>query len=226
MDFKRARSEEQRELRRRDILATAASMLGEMSVADLSLNELSRRVGLAKSNVLRYFETREAILLELLDAELHDWAFELDAALAPTSDDVRDRVVRVADALAQSFAARPVMCDLLSAQTAVLERNISTEVALRHKYAILAEVSVVVDAVVRTLPELGPEQVYQAIAYVLLMTAGSWPQSAPSPALQAAYETDPKVAATQMDFTGVVRDLADLTITGMLARNGVLGQPA
>ena len=30
-----------------------------MPVAELSLNELSRRVGLAKSNVLRYFESRE-----------------------------------------------------------------------------------------------------------------------------------------------------------------------
>ncbi|MEU6392218.1 hypothetical protein [Streptomyces sp. NPDC046939] len=34
-----------------------------MPVAKVSLNGLSRRVGLAKSNVLRYFESREAILL-------------------------------------------------------------------------------------------------------------------------------------------------------------------
>lgn len=226
MDFKRARSEEQREQRRRAILDTTASMLGEMPVADLSLNELSRRVELAKSNVLRYFESRESILLELLDAELHDWALELDGALASAPAPVRDRAARVADVMARSFATRPVMCDLISAQSAVLERNISTGSALRHKHAIRTEVSVVVDAVVRVLPELGTEQAYQAIAYALLMTAGSWPQSAPSPALQAAYEADPEVAATQMDFTGVVRDLTDLTITGMLVRNGALAPSA
>ena len=67
--FQRARNEEQREIRRRAILDTAAAMLDEMSVAEVSLNELSRRVGLAKSNVLRYFESREAVLLDLLDAE-------------------------------------------------------------------------------------------------------------------------------------------------------------
>jgi AcrR family transcriptional regulator len=43
-------------------------MLTEMPVAQITLNELSRRVGLAKSNVLRYFESREAVLLELLDS--------------------------------------------------------------------------------------------------------------------------------------------------------------
>ena len=51
--FQRARNEEQREIRRRAILETAAAMLDEMPVAEVSLNELSRRVGLAKSNVLR-----------------------------------------------------------------------------------------------------------------------------------------------------------------------------
>lgn len=74
MEFQRARNDEQRDQRRRLILETAAGMLAEMPVADLSLNELSRQVGLAKSNVLRYFETREAILLELLSAELRIWA--------------------------------------------------------------------------------------------------------------------------------------------------------
>ena len=51
-------------------------MLEEMPVAEVSLNELSRRVGLAKSNVLRYFESREAVLLELLLDFLGSWLAE------------------------------------------------------------------------------------------------------------------------------------------------------
>src|ERR1043165_5526334 len=80
--FQRARSEEQRAARSRAILDTAAAMLDEMPVADVSLNELSRRVGLAKSNVLRYFESREAVLLELLDVFLESWLAELADELA------------------------------------------------------------------------------------------------------------------------------------------------
>ncbi len=55
-------------------------MLTEMPVAKLSLNELSRRVALAKANVLRYFESREAVLLDLLDAEIRDWIAELETS--------------------------------------------------------------------------------------------------------------------------------------------------
>src|SRR5271167_4573599 len=84
--FQRARSEQQREARRHAILAAAAAMLAEMPVADVTLNELSRRAGLAKSNVLRYFETREAVLLELLDSAWQDWLVQLDADLAEAVD--------------------------------------------------------------------------------------------------------------------------------------------
>ena len=84
--FQRARSEEQRELRRRAILDAAAAMLAEMPVAQVTLNELSRRAGLAKSNVLRYFESREAVLLELLDSAWQDWLAQLEKDLEAAVD--------------------------------------------------------------------------------------------------------------------------------------------
>jgi AcrR family transcriptional regulator len=61
--FQRARSAEQREERRRAILDTAATMLTEMPVTEMSLNELSRRVRLAKSNVLLVADRPAAVLL-------------------------------------------------------------------------------------------------------------------------------------------------------------------
>lgn len=214
--FQRARSEEQRAQRRATILAAASDMLRRMPVASVSLNELSRRVGLAKSNVLRYFESREAILLDLLDAELHDWATKLERTLTDADAGLDDRVARLARSIAKALSARPIMCDLISAQTAVLERNISTEVALRHKHHIAREVAIITGAITRVVPELDESQAYQIVAHTLLMTAGAWPQSQPSPALQAAYDSDPAVAATQMDFTDVVADTIKLTATGLL----------
>jgi len=126
--FQRARSEEQREIRRRAILDTAAAMLDEMPVAEVSLNELSRRVGLAKSNVLRYFESREAVLLELLDRFLGSWLAELADALgagieAHAAPEVR--AGQLAEILSQSLAGRVVLCDLFGAQGGVLEPTVS-----------------------------------------------------------------------------------------------------
>src|SRR5215471_3927516 len=102
--FQRARSDEQRAIRRQTILDTATAMLEEMPVAELSLNELSRRVGLAKSNVLRYF-----------DSLTHEWLDRLSTAL-PAAVNPRAGFERRAEQLAgiftRSLAERPVLCDL------------------------------------------------------------------------------------------------------------------
>src|SRR3954468_8351820 len=83
--FQRARRPEQIAARRAAILSAAADMLSERRVADISLRELAERVGLAKSNVLRYFDSREAIFLEVLDRTWNAWldGLALDPRPAP-----------------------------------------------------------------------------------------------------------------------------------------------
>src|SRR4051794_27333601 len=154
--FQRARSDEQRALRSQAILETAAAMLEEMPVADVSLNELSRRVGLAKSNVLRYFESREAVLLELLTNRLHEWLTHLAAEL-PTAVRRRAGFPRRAEELSTAIAAslieRPVLCDLMGAQAGVLEHNVSPEAIVRSKLATLADAEAFAQLVRVALPE-------------------------------------------------------------------------
>src|SRR5260221_3040778 len=108
--YQRARTEQQRTERRQSILHTAAAMLDEMPVSAMSLNELSRRVGLAKSNVLRYFESREAVLLDLLahaaGAFLAEIADALPANVDPSAPKAR-RVQAVAGVSTTSFAGHP-----------------------------------------------------------------------------------------------------------------------
>jgi AcrR family transcriptional regulator len=217
--FQRARSEEQREARRQAILAAAAAMLTEMPVADVTLNELSRRSGLAKSNVLRYFESREAVLLELLDAAWRDWLGQLDDDLpgaAGAGPDGRGRAL--AAAVAASLAARPMLCDLLSAQAAVLERNVSPQVAAQYKRASIAGIDALGRLVLRCLPELGEPDAGRLAGGTVLMTAALWPHTHPSAAMLAAYEADPELAALRLDFAATLSEVLEVLVAGLLAR--------
>jgi AcrR family transcriptional regulator len=218
VEFRRARTDEQRSQRRRHILDVTAAMLTEMPVAKLSLNELSRRVGLAKANVLRYFESREAILLDLLISEGQDWVAELERTVPPGDGTPRERGDRLAHALATSLARRPVLCDLMSNQAAVLEHNISAEVAIQHKYAALQNMQPLFRLIQQHLPELGMEGASRLVETTLLTATAVWPYSRPSPALKAAYDSDPALAALCMDFTDQVRRTAEVTTSGLLAR--------
>ncbi|WP_198171292.1 TetR/AcrR family transcriptional regulator [Actinoplanes awajinensis] len=226
MDFKRAHTEEQRSERRRQILDATAVMLTEMPVAKLSLNELSRRVGLAKSNVLRYFESREAILLELLDAESREWLAELDQVLPPVAaasgiagfGSPRERGDRLAAVIAETVSRRPVLCDLWSAQATVLEHNVSAAVALEYKRATGRALVLQVGLIRRCVPELGPHDATRLVATIVLTIAAAWPACQPSEALRAAYAADPEVAAMQVDFTDLLRQTIAVSVSGLLVR--------
>jgi AcrR family transcriptional regulator len=219
MTFQRARSAEQREERRRTILDTALAMLGEMPVAEVSLNELSRRVGLAKSNVLRYFESREAVLLELLEQALRSWLAEVADELAAGVDPdrpARDRGDRFAAVVARSLARRTVLCDLISAQAGVLEHNVSVEVVVRHKRSALASLDVMVELLRRHVPEVGDEAKPVCIL-AMIMAGGLWTHARPSASALAAYEADPVVADLRLDMaTSLEHGLATL-IAGAVA---------
>ncbi|MEV6240692.1 TetR family transcriptional regulator [Lentzea sp. NPDC051838] len=212
MVFQRARTDEQRTERRRQILDAAAAMLTEMPVAQLSLTALSRRVCLAKANVLRYFDSREAVLLELLEAEMEEWIAELERAETPSSGD------SLAKLLASTLTRRPVLCDLVSAQASVLEHNISTETAIRHKYAAKQSLEKLVGIVRRHVPELSDGDAITFVQTVMLTAIAAWPCSRPPEAILSAFAADPELAALRIDFTDSVRRAAEVTVSGLLAR--------
>lgn len=221
MTFQRARSEEQREIRRRAILDTAAAMLGEMPVADVSLNELSRRVGLAKSNVLRYFESREAVLLELLDRFLERWLADVTEELATgveASAATEVRAAQVADVLSRSLAERAVLCDLFGAQGGVLEHNVSVEVVKRHKRTSLTRLATMTGLVRRHLPELGDEA--QTFCLMSLVMAGAVSTYVPPPpSLLAAYAEEPELGVLHMELRDALRVAFTSGLVGMLPRD-------
>ena len=221
MTFQRARSDEQREVRRRAILQTAAGMLDEMGVAELTLNELSRRVGLAKSNVLRYFESREAVLLELLGSAASDWLLDLEPRLEAGVDagaTAQRRAEEVAAILTATLVARPVLCELFGAQAAVLERNLSAEVAAGYKRGALGVVATLSTLVQRALPELDGTDAGRFAAAALLVTGAAWTHAQPTPAMLEVYATHPDLAALRLDFGDAVQQLLVVLLAGLLAQ--------
>jgi AcrR family transcriptional regulator len=221
MSFVRAHSPEQREVRRTAILDTAKAMLREMPVADITLNGLSRRVCMAKSNVLRYFESREAVLLELCAEALGEWVDALNAELAAGVDpsaDAAARADRVAAVIADSLAARPVLCDLISAQAAVLEHNISTDTVLRYKRTSGANVDRLADMIATQLPELGLDRARRFTMLAALMATAVWTHSQLPPAVAAAFESDEALQSHRLEFTATLRESLQLMLAGLLSR--------
>lgn len=193
-----------------------------MPVADISLNELSRRVGLGKSNVLRYFESREAILLELLIHAWSEWLTALPprfAANVTLHGTLRQRGDQIAHVIAESLTERDVFCDLFSSHASVLEHNISGEVAARFKRAALANVGALAQLFTEYLPELG-DQAWQVCAQLGFAMSAIWVHSRPSAGVLAATELEPSLIEYRIDFAKALEAMLATLISGTLARAG------
>jgi AcrR family transcriptional regulator len=221
--FQRARSAKQREVRRAAILATATQMLTEMPSAAISLNELSRRARMAKSNVLRYFESREAVLLEICNAETDSWVSALvdtlDAGLDPSAS-VGHRVDRLIDAVVDSLANRPVLCDLISTQASALEHNVSVTAVLEFKRLNIASIERLAGGMLRCVPELGADGVARFTALAAMLTSSVWTHANPPAAVQAAYDADPALAAYRTKFAPMLHESLHTVAAGLLAVSG------
>lgn len=214
MEFKRARRPEHVEQRRRTILDTACAMLRERPVADISLRELSDRVGLAKSNVLRYFDSREAIFLEVLDQEWGAWLDEVEAAVAAV-----DGAEEVATAIATSLLRRRLLCELVSGMAGVLERNITVDFARVFKRRAHAHTARLADIVRAGVPVLDEAASRHFAGAVLVMTAGLWPHANPTDAVAQVTRELGGPTAGDLVREGLTEGLVN-QLVGLVARSG------
>jgi AcrR family transcriptional regulator len=184
--FQRARRPEQLAARRSAILAAARGALAERGVDEVTLRDISERVGLAKSNVLRYFDTREAIFLEVLDEECRDWLADLENRLGPprARNSGFTNEIRLAGILTDTLVERRLLCELLGAMAGVLERNIAGDFARDFKVRAMGSIAALSALVGRQLPWLPEEFVAFVGEGALSLVAGMYPFSVPTDAVR------------------------------------------
>jgi AcrR family transcriptional regulator len=223
-DFRRARSPQQQEQRRRDILDVARQMLDRAPLAEISLRELSRQVGLAKSNVVRYFPTREAVFLALL---VDDWARWLDTLPSrfPRRDARRrgdSTYARVASVIADTLGEQPRLCDLIANSQLILERNIPVETARAFKSAAFTHTARLAQLVASAVPELDDAQAYEFAGVTWALIVGAWPIAHPSPTV-AQVLAEPEFAGMCVDFVPAMTRTLTVLLRGLTSERGNAG---
>lgn len=211
--FQRARRPEQKRQRQDAILSAARDLALRDGVRNVSLAEIAERVGIHKSALLRYFETREQIFLEMTAEAWRDWADALHAGLdaaAPGSAGL------VADVFARSFSDRPLLCDLIAHTPLNLERNVSPETVRRYKHVSLGVVSEAAALVRRVLPELTRAECAEFVAALASLAGALWQIANPVPALAELYASDPALAQACVDLAPRLRRTAEILLAGLI----------
>ncbi|MGX9885480.1 TetR family transcriptional regulator [Streptomyces sp. NPDC002276] len=224
----RARSAAAKQQRERAILDAARSLGADRSVREVTLTDIAAAVGMHKSAMLRYFETREQIFLALTAEGWEDWSAALRARLSEFTDATDDAHAtddtEVADAdrgaiagvIAQSLVARPFFCDLLAQAPLNLERNVSLESVYAFKIVVLGEVAAVAAELCRLLA-ITERAAVDVIATATSMAGALLQMAAPGTGLRTLYETHPELAHALVDVEPQLTRILTALLNGLPA---------
>src|SRR5262245_30272951 len=212
--FQRARRPEQKRRRQDDILDAARDLALRDGVRNVSLADIAGRAGIHKSALLRYFETREQIFLELTAAAWRDWVQALHGALDDTEP---GSAAVVADVFARSFGDRPLLCDLIAHTPLNLERNVSPEAVRRYKLTSLGAVREAAALVQRVLPALTTDEGLEFTGALASLAGAVWQIANPGPVLAELYATDPELGHACVDLVPRLRRTAEILLAGLVA---------
>jgi AcrR family transcriptional regulator len=215
-DFQRARSAPAKQQRESAILTAARALGTERGIRQITLTDIGAAIGLHKSGLLRYFETREEIFLRLTADGWREWSTALRAELEELGELATATPATVAGAFARTLAARGLFCDLLAQAPLNLERHVSLEAVRAFKLVTLTEVDAIVAAVRLLLPGLTERDGIDLIAAATAMSGAFWQMATPGPEVAALYRSDPRLAHAVVDVEPRVSRLLAAMLAGML----------
>lgn len=197
MNFIRATQPAHIQERENQILAAALKLFLRGDYESAGLNAIAREAGFTKSNVYRYFSSREAIFLRIFGDASKAWAAGLHVCLQKLRRNAAPE--RVAEAWTTETARHTVFLDLAPLAKVSLERN-SSEEDLREFFASSLEAFAGVFAELsRIYPDLSEQQLGDLTMHFYYLATGLWSGAQPGETEQKILK-DPAFAAMSIDF--------------------------
>lgn len=209
--FQRARTAEAKQQRRDSILHAAHELALRHGVRNVTLANIAERVGLASSNVLAYFNSREDIYLDLLADAWTNWTDGLEHALKH----IPPQPSTVAAAITETLTTRPLFCDLVAYIAPSYEHNASPEAV--REISITGRNNVErFNSLLTEVLALTQEQSHDLLSAILSFTAYWWMRSHPSANLNAVRAQEPTLA-TRYEFEPPLKRMITTFIEGLTA---------
>ena len=212
--FIRARSPEHKAQRAAMILSAAALILDRDGIDGVTLAAIAKEAGVVKSNLYRYFESREEILFRLMLSETVGLVDACERAMEnlPTND-----IAAISAEFARLFASSPRFCLLISQMAPILERNISVETLIEMKRETVGNIFRIAKLLHQKIPDLGEVGAVQALHSIIYQIAGLWPMANPPAAVLKALE-QPDLSFMKLDFEPAMAQTFEFILEGVCAK--------
>ena len=181
MNWERARKIEQIDQRREQILSAALGLFTQEDYKSVSLNNIAREAGMAKSNIYRYFKTKEEIFLNIYQTYFSGWINDLIETL---SDGMPMTVEELSVKWVDSMIRHREMLELNTVLSSALEQNSSEDSLAEFKRFIIKSADNLAKVLWQWQPGFTEEKSTELLFYVQILSAGILKGCKPSPTME------------------------------------------
>jgi AcrR family transcriptional regulator len=177
--FQRARQPAQIEQRKEAILRTALLLFQKNGLENVSLTDIAREVGLAKSNIYRYFESREHIYLVVLQR----LAARFEQRLYPPLKKLNGKgnVAKVAEIVTLAYIDSPEYGELITVVNSVLEKRLTPPLIINFRANFLERRKRLAAVLASAMPAVSAEKMLPFTLHIFLHVPGLWTFCYPRP---------------------------------------------
>lgn len=201
--MRRAREHWQKEERSRAILQVAERLFTGQDATLPPVELVAREAGIAKGTVYLYFHSREAIFLSLLEWRAFDWIDEVHRGLEKASGRMTPETIT--GAVLDYPLRHPVVMDLASLSSTVLEANVDFDTAFRFKSGLTTRLMALGGLVSRKHPRMSEEGAARCFLRSYSYLVGLWQVAQPPAILQEARRKI-DAALFRIDFEAEARE--------------------
>jgi len=188
MNWQRATTDEKKNERKEAIYKAAFALFKKNGYDKVSFNGIAAEAGFTKSNMYRYFSSKEEVFLCVFSDLFEDWFMECQQQLQKLNQD--EDITHFANTWVASLLAHPRFLDLTPLLFIALEKNSTYELLLEFKsqaknllYTLATEIS-------RIYPDIQGEDAFKFLTLSYAATANYWAANSQNTALIRIYQQD------------------------------------
>jgi TetR/AcrR family transcriptional regulator len=213
MDWQRARTPEKVEERKQAILEAAKELFSKERYEDISFNSIAAKAGFTKSNVYRYFSSREEIFLLIYSELIADWSRSMVRYYQSLEKGVN--IESFAQGLVKITTGHKQFLDLTPLIFTSLEQNSSPEQLLSFKELTSSVIAEHTTALQRLFPQMTFDDVYLFLRIFQAVASSFWATANPNQELKKIYRK-PEFKIIKPDFEKELKTAVSVLLSGLL----------
>ncbi|NRB41539.1 MAG: TetR family transcriptional regulator [Pseudomonadales bacterium] len=214
MNWQRATTDEKKNERKQAIYKAAFDLFKKNGYDKVSFNGIAAEAGFTKSNMYRYFSSKEEIFLNVFSELFQKWVEDCSKRLQQLEQD--ETIAHFANTWVQSLISHPHFLDLCPLLFISLESNSSFEQLLEFKrmaknllYQLTLEIS-------RVYPDIHDEKAFKLLTLTHAATTNYWAAATQNETLKKIYQQD-EFKELKPDFENDLSTSIEIFIQGIRA---------